>query len=218
MRLFFFLLLLANVALYAYGFVAERQGATDGRLHLLEISPERIRIVGGAPSVAGAGQPPAACLEWGLFAGPEVARVDAAITALDLPQALLQRTVADVGGYWVFMPPQKSRAEVDKKVAELKELGVTDFFVVQEQSQWRNAISLGIFKTEEAANNFLNTLRKQGVRTAVVERRENFLKQVAYFVREPAPDTVARLTELQREYPGTTLRAVSCPPGDAPRR
>jgi hypothetical protein len=30
-------------------------------------------------------------------------------------------------------------------------------------------------------------------------------------VREPDTETVARLTILQRDYPGTQLRAVPCP-------
>jgi len=30
-------------------------------------------------------------------------------------------------------------------------------------------------------------------------------------IREPDTETVARLTILQREYPGAQLRAVTCP-------
>jgi hypothetical protein len=155
---------------------------------------------------------PAACLEWGLLAGPDVARADAAIARLDLPQVLVQRVVADVGGYWVYIPPLKDKVEVDKKIRELKKLGVTDFFAVQDQTRWRNAISLGIFKSEDTARNFLARLRGKGVRSAIVERRENFLKQIVYFVREPGDATVTKLAELQREFPGTEIKAASCPP------
>jgi cell division septation protein DedD len=243
MRLLFLLLVLANAVFYAYTFAVRQQDGT-GRIAVLQINPEKIRVVratGSAPSqkprpaapaktaappassvpakTAGpaASPAPAACLEWGLLAGPDVARADGAIARLDLPQVLVQRVVADVGGYWVYIPPVKSKAEVDKKIRELKALGVTDFFAVQDQSQWRNAISLGIFKSEDAARNFLARMRGKGVRSAVVERRENFLKQIVYFVREPREATVAKLTELQREFPGTEIKAVACPPADAAR-
>jgi len=222
MRLLFLLLVLANAAFYAYAFVARQQGGVDSQIPLLQINPEKIGIVKAAGGVApgktkSAALPPglAPCLEWGLFAGPDVARADAAIARLDLPQALVQRMVADVGGYWVYIPPLKTRAEVDMKIGELKALGVVDFFAVQDQTQWRNAISLGIFKSEEAAKNFLARLREKGVRSAVIERRENFLKQIAYFVREPGELMVTKLAELQREFPGSEIKAVACPPDGA---
>lgn len=230
MRLLFLVLVLVNALFYAYAFVARQQDGAAGRIALLQINPEKItivRVTGGAASqkpkpavpaktaASPAPSAPAACLEWGLLAGPDVARADAAIARLELPQILVQRVIADVGGYWVYIPPLKSKAEVDKKIRELKGLGVTDFFAVQDQSPWRNAISLGIFKSEDAARDFLAGVRGKGVRSAVVERRENFLKQIVYFVRNPGDATVTKLTELQREFPGTEIKAVACPPADA---
>jgi hypothetical protein len=226
MRLLFLLLLLVNVAFYAYAFVLREQGSAGQQLAQLQIAAERIRIVSGpeavsvrqapqapaAPPVTGA---PAACVEWGLFAGAEVARAEAAIAALGLPAAQLARSVVDAGGYWVYIPPAKSKAEVERRLGELKALGIADFFVVQDAGPWRNAISLGIFKTDEAAKNRLAELQSKGVRSAVSSRRENLLRQFAYYIREPGPDAVARLAELQREFPGTQVRAVACPAGES---
>jgi hypothetical protein len=227
MRTFFLLLVLANVAFYAYGIVARQQGETESQIPLLQISPEKIRLIkstggpgaetstptaapGGAVSTA-----PAACLEWGVFAGPDVARAAAALARLELPEALVQSAVADAGGYWVYIPPLKTQVDVDKKLGELKALGVIDFFVVQDATPWRNAISLGIFRTEEAAKSFLDGLRSKGMNSAVAARRENFLRQIAYYVREPSAAIVAKLAELQREFPGTQIRAMACPPAGA---
>ena len=109
------------------------------------------------------------------------------------------------------MPVFKTKAEVDRKLGELKALGVTEFFVVQDAGPWRNAVSLGLFKSEDAANAELERLRKLGVRSAVVTRREKFLKQVSYFVREPSAATIARITELQRDFSTTEIKAASCP-------
>lgn len=227
MRALFLLLVLANVAFYAYGIVARQQGEADSQIPLLQISPEKIRLIksAGSPGAAtskpstppgGAGSAaPAACLEWGVFAGPDVTRADAALAKLGLPEALVQRAVADAGGYWVYVPPLKTQVDIDKKLGELKAIGVTDFFVVQDATPWRNAISLGIFRTEEAAKSFLDGLRSKGMHSAVAERRENFLRQIAYYVREPSAAIVAKLAELQREFPGTQIKAMACPPAGA---
>jgi cell division septation protein DedD len=151
------------------------------------------------------------CIEWGALAGPDVPRADAAIARLELPDALVQRTVTDAGGYWVYVPPVKTKAQLDRTIGQMSALGITEFFVVEDATPWRNAISLGIFKSEEAARTFLDALRAKGLQSAVTGRRENFLKQIAYFVREPTEATVAKLAELQRDFPGTGMKAVACP-------
>ena len=220
MRIFFLLLLLANLGFFAYHHYLGEDDATATQLALLQINPERISKVAmpaatpartPAPALTPAVPAPAACVEWGVFAGAEVARAEGAIAALALPDAAIQRRVSDGNGYWVHMPPLKTRTDVDRKVGELKALGVTDFFVVQDAGPWRNAISLGLFKSEEAANAQLTVLRERGVRSATITRRENFLKQVSWLVREPDATVIARLTALQAEFPGATLKAGSCP-------
>lgn len=228
MRALFLLLVLANLLFFAWAHVT-REGAGGGNPNArLEIAPESIKLLKAAgqlvpdkPRMPGKAIPPAlpktatgvpaACMEWGIFAGPAVARAEAALAKLELAPERIERVVTDSGGYWVHMPPQKTRADADRKVKELKDLGVTEFFVVQDPVKWRNAISLGIFRTEEAAQGFLARLKERGVRTAVAARRENFLKQVAFFVREPGETTVARLAIIQQEFPGTELKAGPCP-------
>jgi len=228
MRLLFLLAVLLNLVFFAYAQMA-RESAASNQLAQLEVSPEKIRVVRassksgqerqrvpapssdkGAPARS-ATAAPAACIEWGIFAGPDVARADAALARLGVPQDRVERTVADAGGYWVYVPPLKSKAETDRKVGELKALGINDFFIVQDPGQWRNAISLGIFRTDETAQAYLGKLKERGVRSAVAERRENFLKQIALLVREPDEALVARLTVLQQEFPGSELKATSCP-------
>lgn len=227
MRAFFLLLVLANAAFYAYAYVVGQQANADRQILLLQISPERIKLLRATDGRSAApAQPvaapaateyaaPSACIEWGILAGPEVTRAEAALARLDLPQTLVQRAVTDAGGYWVYIPPLKTKGELDKSMEELKSLGFPDFFVVQDATQWRNAISLGIFKSEDTARTFLEALRAKGVRSAVAERREKFLKQIAYYVREPTEATIARLAEMQREFPGTQIKAVTCPPAGA---
>ena len=227
MRTLFLLLVLANLAFFAYSLMARERVAAASSIASLQVSPEKIRLIrpgdspaasSKAPAAAPAGvamAAPTACIEWGALAGPDVPRADAAIAGLDLPAALVQRTVTDAGGYWVYLPPVKTKAQLDQSVGQLSALGITEFFVVEDATPWRNAISLGIFKSESAARSFLTTLRAKGVQSAVSERREHFLKQIAYFVREPNEATIARLAGLQRQFPGTEIKAVACPPAGA---
>jgi len=154
---------------------------------------------------------PVVCLEWSNLGGPDVARAENDLQKLGVKPARIERIVADADGYWVHMPPVNNKAEIDRRIGELKALGVQEFFVVQEAGEWRNAISLGIFRSDEAANVFLASLRQRGVRSAIVSRREKLLKQVIFYVREPSEALVAKLAEIQRNYPGTGMNAAPCP-------
>ena len=233
MRALFLLLLLANLVFFVFAQVAREGAGVGSQVAQLQISPERVKLLkaadGALPEAPARSKPPApakaippvvpkpapavpaACLEWGIFAGPNVARAEGALARLELPAGQIERVLADAGGYWVHIPPLKTKAEVDRKARELRDLGVTEFFVVQDAGQWRNAISLGIFRTDEAAQAFLVRLNQQGVRSAIVARRENFLKQFAFHVREPDEATVARVTALQQEFPGSEVKAGPCP-------
>ncbi len=230
MRMLLLVLLFANLGFFAWHYLAGETDEAAAQIAALQISPEKIVPVavetvsavtpasksvastGSATSAAAAANAvPAACVEWGPFTGPEVARADTVVAALALPAAVTQRRVTDVDAYWVHIPPVKTKGEVDRKVGELKALGVTEFFVVNDAGPWRNAVSLGLFKNEDAAKAELERLRERGVRSATVTRREKLLKQVAFFVREPDAVTVARLTELQRDFPATEIKAGSCP-------
>lgn len=228
MRALFLLLVLANLLFFAYAHVTREGAGAENPIEQLQIAPDKIKLLKAAaqaapdqPKAPGKAIPPAppktasaapaACMEWGVFAGPGVTRAEAALAKLELPAERIERTVTDAGGYWVYMPPLKTKAEIDRKISELKALGITEFFVVQDTGKWRNAISLGIFRTEEAAQGFLAKLKERGVRSASAARREKFLKQVAFHVREPNDATVARLTIIQQEFPGSELKAGPCP-------
>lgn len=225
MRLLLIMLLVVNLGFFAFHRFLNEPVDASAQIASLQISPEKIRPVSietaaavSAPLAAAPAAPPAppaACVEWGAFGGPDVARADGALAALALPAEAVQRRVIDIDGYWVHMPVLKTKAEVDRKLGELKALGVTDFFVVQDAGPWRNAVSLGLFKSEDAANAELERLRQRGVRSAVVTRREKFLKQVSFFVREPSAAVIARITELQKDFPVGELKAVNCPPAAA---
>ena len=217
MRLLFLVLLLANFAFFAWDHYLRVPVSAEERIQQVQMSPEKIRIV--KPSAQQSSNTVSAtdavamvpCLEWGTFIGPDATRADAAIGELGLAPARIRRVATELTGYWVLIPPLNSKAEAEKAAEALKAQGVTDYSVVGDPPQRRNAISLGIFRTEEGAQNMLTAARAKGVANAVIEQRENFFRQVIFYVREPNEATVARLAALRAAMPGTEVKAVNCP-------
>jgi hypothetical protein len=119
--------------------------------------------------------------------------------------------VSVTASWWVYMPPQKTKADMDRKVSELQGMGVAEHYPVLDAGRWRYAISLGIFRSEEGAKNYLATLRGKGVRSAVVGAREQRVSQTVFQVREPSEQDSVTLTELRSAFPGSELRAIDCP-------
>ncbi|MEI7457016.1 MAG: SPOR domain-containing protein [Nitrosomonadales bacterium] len=150
------------------------------------------------------------CFEWGEFTGAEFDRASAALKKLSLGDKLSQREVDRVIGFWVYIAPQKDKGAVTQKLAQLKARGVTDFFVVQEAGEWQNAISLGIFKTREAAESFMEGLRKKEVTSAKMGERSSKIKSVVFVFDGLDVKVSEKLSALQKEFAVSELKSVSC--------
>ena len=209
MRTVFFLLLLANVLFFAYGRLGDVLFPGESQLLEQQINPQAIRLLPAA-QLAKAAAPKrdktAACLEWGAFVGGEAGRADEALAPLALGAKLAQRRVDEKATWWVFIPPQVSRQAATIKTAELKRLGIEDYFIVQEDPKVRFAISLGVFRTQDAARNRLEQLRSKGVRTAQVGARDTQVQKIWFQVRDVPETVVAKLNDLRQGFPGSELK------------
>jgi len=219
------LLLLANLGFFAWIYFGAGRASDEPQLMEQQLNPQAIRLLRADQVAALAAErtkqapervksPPkvalAACLELGAFGLGDAVRVQQALEPLGLGSRLSQRRAEEVASYWVFMPPQRNRQAANQKAAELRKLGVEDFFIVQEDPNFRFAISLGVFKTEEAARARLAELRTKGVRTARVGPRETSVQKVYFAVRD-VPDALAsRLNDLRQSFAGSELK--DCPP------
>ena len=235
-RVFFWLLLLLNLALFAYLNWGTSLTQENGNLQP-PLNPGQIRVLGFSPasiasgilppsappaqqvasaplgatsaSAAAAAQP-SACIEWGEFSGADLARASDDLAGLKLGARLSQREVEHTIGYWVYIPPLKSHKDVNARIAQLKKRGITDFFVVQEKGKWRDAISLGIFKTRDIAGKFLDRLKSKGIKSAVMGERQTRLKFTVFVLNNPEADTLTRLTEWQKGFTGIEMKSVAC--------
>ena len=217
MRTLFFLLLLANLGFLAWSYFGAGPTMSESQLVEQQLNPEAIHLLSAEQVAALAAERPkppprpavAACLELGAFNPADVARVQQALDPLALGPRLSQRRAEEIASYWVFMPPQRDRQAANQKAAELRKLGVEDFFVVQEDPRHRYAISLGVFKTSEAAQARLAELRAKGVRTAKVGPRETPVHKIYFTVREVPDALAAKLNEVRQSFPGSELK--TCP-------
>ena len=212
MRTLFFLVVLANVVFFAWArYVAPPEAAADPQPLARQIEAQKLRVVAPADLPAVAARPAPApivlkCIEWGSFALGDAPQAQAALEPLQLGPRLAQRRTEESAGWWVFIPPQGSRPAAQKKAAELKALAVDDYFVVQDEGPYRWALSLGVFRSEEAARARLAALRSQGVRSAQVGPREMPVSKVWLQVKAVDAGLYARLKELARGVEGSELR------------
>jgi hypothetical protein len=218
----FYLLLLANIAFFGYmQLMAGRNGEVP--LAHRQFYSEKIKLLNPnevltvpvlKPAVklenAPAAAKPPACLEWGAFTGPELARAQDALDKLQLGDRLSQRNSEETVGYWVYIPPLKTKKDAENKIGELKALGIGEYFLMQDNSPWRNAISLGVFKSEELARNYLAKLQAKGVKSAVIGERNHQIKRTLFQIRDAGEALANKLDELQRDFPGSDLKAVAC--------
>ena len=212
MRTIFFLLLLANLALGGYIYLDSLSAGEGVRLSQ-QVQPDKISLL-TPQQVAALGPAKVSaladvCLEWGPFSEGDRARALAQLDALDLTPLVSQKKVEVIANYWVFLPPAASRPAADRRVEELKSQSIRDVALVETGPQ-RLAISLGAFRTEEAAQARLAALQSLGLAAARVGARAQSIMQTMLIVRDPPAPAVARVKELSSGYAETETRTGTC--------
>jgi hypothetical protein len=221
MRTLLLILIVANLALFAYqagvfGPVMQAGREPDRIAH--QIDPDRLRVlsdaelrrlresgknVSTAPERRDSGA--AACMELGDFAADVAARVQTRLAALNLGERLTAIDVDPTGGwYMVFLPPLASRAEAERVAEQLRGRGVRDLLVM-ESAGLRNAISLGSFKDRDLALKHQSDLESRGIKGARVTERATGNAARRFQIRSPDAATAQQLAVLQKEFAGTRL-------------
>jgi len=161
------------------------------------------------PVAAPAPAPAFACTEIGPLDAADARRFEARLAALDLGDRQSRQTVQaqDVTSWLVHIPSQGSKEAADRKAAELRDLGVTNFYVMQGDSPLKYAISLGVFKTESGAQALLAQLGKQGVHTARIAPRGPQTVHYVYRVRGLDAATRKRIEGYTERYEGAEIKS-----------
>jgi cell division septation protein DedD len=226
LKFIFWTLLGLNAVLFAYGQgllgsfkASEREPAriknqvnTDKLL--LQVAP----TAGLAPVLVPAMPPPApaettppaavliACTEIGNFAAGEARRFERLVAPLELGERQSQQEVAvqEITSHMVMIPPLGSKEAADKKAAELKAQGVSNYFIMNDSTPAKWAISLGVFKSETAAQTLMAALKKQGVTGAKIAGRSSAGTKLAYRFKDIDAETRAKLEAIAARFTADT--------------
>ena len=235
MKLLIWLFVLMNVGLLAYfnmDLIAPKPATADH-----SIQPEKLKILSekelaamskkeaqaATNATASAAQvsvqtstPPAnlaptSCYKWGNFTKTNLPSAQVVLVRLGLQSVINQEAVAQEDKrFWVYYPPLKSAALAQKKAAEIKAMGVDELFVVQD-SQWRNAISFGLFQDEQLATNLLNELQTKGVKSATKALHNPGKLLTSLLIKAVSADAASELQKIKPEFVGTEITLTACP-------
>ncbi|MFZ6649449.1 SPOR domain-containing protein [Undibacterium sp. TJN25] len=147
-----------------------------------------------------------ACVEIGDFLQADLPRIEDRLKQLALGDRQSRTNVQDIASHMVYIPSMGSKEGADKKAGELRRLGITDFYVIQDQSNLRWGISLGIFKSEDSAKAHLATLNNKGVRSARIGARSVTTNKFAYQLRALSAEEQAKFDSIKADFPTQEVR------------
>jgi hypothetical protein len=229
MRLIVLLLLLLNVGLYAY--FNMNQLAPAPVTANKEINPEKLIVVSQEALDAMPTNEPASamianestsfpqvsepvtttCYTWGNFTQTNLPAAQVVLARLGLQSEIKQEQVAiEERRFWVYYPPLKSAELAESKAAEIRALGVQELYIVQD-SQWRNAISFGLFQDEQLASSLLNELQNKGVKNATKALRSTGKSLSSLLIKAVSLEAATELQKIKPEFVGTDLAPITCP-------
>ena len=213
LRLIVLLLLLGNGAFYAWSQglvaawgIAPAQQSEPQRL-AQQIRPEALRFLTSEEArrvdVTAVARP-AECLQAGPLDEAQVVALRAGLQAWPAATWAIEPTV-EAARWIVYMGKYPSAEAVSKKKGELRQLGVSFQSLVNPALE--PGLSLGGFRTEGEADQYLSTLTERGVRTArvIVERPE--VRGQALKLASVDEGLRPRLDELRPLLGGKPLRA-----------
>jgi hypothetical protein len=216
---FWFLLAVNGVLLaYSQGVLGNFKGNEREPARIKsQLNTDKLVLVSAAradtPAPAPAQEPAVltACLEVGDFGAAEARRFEARLAPLGLGERLSRRLLggAEPTSHMVYIPSQGSKEAADRKAAELKNLGVTSYFIITDSSPLKWGISLGVFKSEAAAQTLLAALNKQGVQSARVAARGGQDGKVEFRLRAIDAAISAQVDDIAGSFPAIETRACN---------
>ncbi len=216
LRLTFWILLVANVVMFAA--TQTYTGAPvkkDEPQSLQPIRTEKIRLL---PSVLMSPQSkPAAtsatekvettsCLEIGEFDAAG-AKLFEEKTKAFMPADSLERLLTPgPSSFMVYLPPAPNKKTAEKRITELQKKGIGNYFLITNGKQFRNAISLGIFKNEETAKNLVAKLQKLGFDDVTTHARTRPAESTSYMIKNADKTQMQQLELVLAYFPHTSKK------------
>lgn len=156
-----------------------------------------------------------ACIEIGNFTSVEASNFESRLRVLALGQrqSRINMPGSEASNYIVYLPAQGGKEGAARQVTQLQRLGVQNYFVMADSVTLRWAVSLGVFKTETAAQNLLASLIKLGVSNARVAPRATSSTLFSFQLRGLGFELQSRLKQIKADFPAQQMRTCQVAQG-----
>ncbi len=213
MRVLFLLLLLLNIAFFAWYSrqpvempPAGRTAAAAGNIVLLQErhSPPSSTVV--APPL-----PAVLCYRAGPF--DEASLAEQFLAALPVAPERHQLKVEEGkthAGYWVRWPQAQALAEARRIYRELQEKGVRDVAITP-AGKGHYIVSLGVFRHRDTMEERRNRMAALGYSVEVADRFKTFARYwLLLEFKRAQPEVEAGLQAMQRQFPAAAFEKAAC--------
>lgn len=150
------------------------------------------------------------CVEWRGLGPDEFAQVRERLKGLAGERVMSFTEVPLETRHWVIFPPLPSPETAAAKLDELVASGLQDAFVVRD-GVWRNAISLGLFASDDAARRRVREVEDKGVHGTRIELVPRQGTDFYFVIRSEDPEALKSLGGLGQAYPNSVQSRVACP-------
>jgi hypothetical protein len=194
MKIIFMLLLIVNIA-YLVGtrLNFDQQNTVAPAL----VNPEKIVLVPGREN----------CLMWGDFYEEQIRYAGTVLSEL-FPDLMYNEEESDqTTMYWLYIPRYSSKEAANREINKLRNLGIVSFRV-KDDTQWQNAVSLGMFYDQKDALKQLREIEKKGITNAKIEERSVMLKKIV--IHNPAHTVKEQMQKLVEQFDDTKLVQDKC--------
>lgn len=207
-RLLFFLLVFANLLWFAWsqGYFGLPDDGHEPQRLAQQLHPEKLRITRAEVTPADAQPEEIACRLVSGLATTDAEALTSAVAAVGAKTRIVPLPMPPT--HLVIIADLASKAAADKKATELGRLGVEMQNITALEGE-RHEIVLGSFKTEAAAQEYLQRIARRGVRTARMETREQATEKVSLEARAPASVLLPQLPKLIKSYADATIGECS---------
>lgn len=214
MKALAWLLLLANLAVGGF-FIGRDYWPVTPSDQTAPLNVDRLSLRSQSAAVPKAppparSEPETLCVEWRGLGPEEFMQAREQLKVLAGERVMSFAEVPLEMRYWVIFPPLPSPESAVSKLHELVAAGLEDAFVVKE-GIWLNAISLGLFTSDEAARRRVLEVEEKGVLGTRVELLPRQGTEFYFVVRSEDPEALKSLSGIRQAFPNSQQSRVACP-------
>lgn len=163
----------------------------------VSVHPEKIVLVAAQEN----------CLLWGDFYEEQIRYATTVLS--DLFPGLIYDTEesGQTTMYWLYISRYPNKEAANREINKLRNLGIVSFRV-KDDTQWQNAVSLGMFYDQQDALKQLREIEKKGITNAKIEERSVMLKKIV--IHNPAHMIKEQMQKLVGQFDDTKLAQGKC--------